>query len=294
MSLRSMTGHGRGSVTDKGLTITVEVHSVNRKQFDLVCTLPRVLQRLEARIAEKVSAVATRGRVTVDVKMLSNGGANGQRVVVDRELAGAYVKALRDVATEFDLRPDIRVDTLLALPDLWRVDRPQEDIEKAWSVLEPALAKALKSFSAMRTNEGQALKKDLLARLQSLAATLQFIHKRAPVVLKHYRATLAQRLQEAGMDGSASEERLAREVVLFADRSDITEELTRLASHLKQARAMTRSKEATGRSLDFLAQEMFREINTIGSKANDAQLLQHVVAFKTELERIREQVQNIE
>lgn len=294
MSLFSMTGYGRGSASGEGLTASVEISSVNRKQLDIVFSLPRGMTAMEARIADVIREGIHRGRIMVDVSIEWTGAARRKAVHIDVELAAAYVSALRGAADALGVKDDTSVQTIAALPDVLHFARPQEDIEQVWRIARKALQKALTDLNTMRRREGQALQRDLQGRLHDLRETLAMIRKQVPNVVAHYRDGLRERIASAGVDLAGADDRLLREIALFADRSDISEEITRLDSHLKQARQMTRSKTATGRSLDFLAQEMFREINTIGSKANDTQILQHGVAFKTELERIREQVQNVE
>lgn len=294
MSLRSMTGYGSGSATGEGVTVAVEISSVNRKQLDVLLSLPRGMNRLEARITEEVHAAVTRGRVMVDVSIEWSDTARCKAVRVDTELASAYVAALRKAARALNVKDDLSIQVLAGMPDVLHFARPQEDSERVWRVMRKALRKALVSLNEMRVREGRALQGDLQLRLKRLGDLVVAIREQAPAVARRYRRRLKERLAEAGVQWARGDDRLLREVALFADRSDISEELTRLDSHLKQARKMTRSKEATGRSLDFLAQEMFREINTIASKGNDTQILQRAVEFKAELERIREQVQNIE
>jgi len=294
MSLRSMTGYGRGAASGEGVMIAVELSSVNRKQLDVSLSMPRGMNILEARVTEAVHGAITRGRVMVDVSMEWSGSARRKAVRIDTELAEAYVRVLREAAVTLDVKDDLGIHVLAGMPDVLHFARPQEDIERVWRVMAKALTKALHSLNAMRSREGRSLQRDIQDRLKILDSQLALIRERAPLVVERYRDLLKQRLGEAGVAWDPGDDRLLREIVLFTDRSDISEEVTRLDSHLKQARRMTRSKEATGRSLDFLAQEMFREINTIGSKANDTLILQRVVDFKAELERIREQVQNIE
>jgi uncharacterized protein (TIGR00255 family) len=294
MSLRSMTGYGRGVARGQGMTATVEISTVNRKQCDISVSLPRGLQLLEARVTEAVAEVVRRGRVMVDISLEWSGTAQQQAVRVNMPLATAYVRSLRQAAQALKVVDDISIHRIASLPDVLQFARPQEDAERSWGVLEKALAKALRDLDAMRRREGKALQQDLQQRLRLLGQSVAAIRRQAPGVAKRYRAQLLQRLDEAGVSRNELGDRLMKEIAFFADRSDISEELTRLDSHLAQAREMTRSKEATGRSLDFLAQEIFREINTIGSKANAVGIQQQAVLFKTELERIREQVQNIE
>ncbi len=289
-----MTGYGHGSATRHGITVDVELTSVNRKQLDLQMNLPRSLVSLEPRILEKIHKFITRGRITVDISVRWTGAKRRHAIRVDYTLAEEYVKSLRKVAKKLGLEDTMGVDTLLSLPEVVRCARPDEDIEAIWDTAGIALSKALKGMMRMRSREGLELQKDIEHRLDLLGRHVSQIRKETPRVIKRYRAALQKRLSMAGVDADNNDDRFHREIVYFADRSDITEELVRLDSHLKQAGKMARSKDATGRSMDFLAQEIFREINTIGSKANDSEILKTVIVFKAELERIREQIQNVE
>jgi len=293
MSLRSMTGYGRGSRSRQGLSVTVEISSVNRKQLDIVPSLPRGLNHLESRMADEVGRHISRGRLSLDVQVKWSERARRSAVRIDDDLVSSYVAALRSAARKHGLQGDLSMRDLLALPDVLHFADPAADVEQIWSLLQPALVAALKDLNRMRNREGRTLERDISGRIALLKKILNRIQKEAPGVVERYRIALMGRIKMAGIT-PVEDERLMREVILFADKSDITEEITRLESHLDQALNMTRSKEATGRAMDFLAQEMFREINTIGSKANDGTILLNVVAFKAELERIREQVQNIE
>ncbi len=294
MSLRSMTGYGRGQAAVGGISATVEISAVNRKQLDIQCSLPRGMSALEVRVLEAIQSQVARGRLSIDVTIDWAGVARRKAVRLDEPLAAAYLEALRSGARSLNIKDDIGMKALIQLPDVIQLARPQEDLERAWKPIERALRLALKDFSAMRAREGRVLQQDLVKRIGLLEKLVKAITARAPAVTRNYRKKLHARLKQAGFDALADDDRVLREIALFADRCDITEELTRLESHLEQARRMTRARAATGRSLDFLAQELFREINTVGSKANDSVILQRVVEFKTELERIREQVQNIE
>lgn len=294
MSLSSMTGYGRGAATTDGLTIVVELSSVNRKQLDLHINLPRGLGVLEARVAEEIQHVVSRGRVTMDVSVRWSGAARRKAIRIDEDLADTYIKALRKTARSLGLKDDLSADLLLTLPEVVRFAQPEEDIEKIWSVLARSLHHALRELRRMRMREGRALQRDVQKRLGLLNRMVTRVARHAPSVAARYRRTLLRRLEQSGLAWEERDERVLREIALFADRSDVSEEITRLQSHLDQFARLTRSKQATGRSMDFLAQEMLREINTIGSKANDASILKGVVAFKAELERIREQIQNVE
>ena len=204
------------------------------------------------------------------------------------------MEALRGAAKKLNLRDDLSVSELARLPGVLHYEPLDEDVRKAWPLVEQAVARALEALQRMRAREGAALRRDLTKRLDILAAGVAVIRREAPQVAERYRKNLRERLAKAGLVEGGSDDKLQRELVLFADRSDITEELTRLDSHLAQARKLISQVEPSGRSLDFLAQEFFREINTIGSKANDAVIAAQVVTFKAELERLREQVQNVE
>lgn len=289
-----MTGYGRGVAVGGGLSVEVEVGSVNRKQLDIVVSLPKALALLEPRVQEELARVLSRGRVTVDIAVHGSARLLRDSIRIDEDLAAAYLAAFRRAAKKLSVPDDTTLRHLIALPGVLHTESADADVEAVWPLLHKALGKAAKDLVAMRTREGQRLARDLTARIGLLKKRLASIRAAAPGVADRYRASLRARIQAALKDQPLPEERIDRELVLFADKSDITEELTRLDSHLGQATSLFRAQEPAGKSLDFLAQEMGREINTIGSKANDAAIAQHVVIFKTELERLREQAQNIE
>jgi uncharacterized protein (TIGR00255 family) len=293
MSLSSMTGFGHGESRIDGLRIEVEISSVNRKQFDLQLHLPRAMQVLESRIQDEVGRAVSRGRVTVGVQVAAV-GATAHRVRVNRTLAKAYVDAIRATAKDLGLPDTLDSRTLAALPDLLVIEHPEEDTERMWPVLCRALRQALARLVKMRRAEGRSLAADVARRIDALERQLDTVEQRAPEAAQRYREGLTRRLAEAGLAASGHEDRVARELAFFAERSDICEEITRLRSHFAQARKLLRGAGPAGRSLDFLSQEMFREINTTGSKSADARISVAVVEFKAELERVREQVQNVE
>ena len=294
MSVSSMTGFGRGEAHGRGIKVVAELSVVNRKQFDCHVSLPRELASLEARVHELLHAAIRRGHVkgSVDVAATASGATAG--LDVDLVLARKRVAALRQVAQKLNLPDDLTISKLLDWHDVVKVATPLQDADKLQPLVEQAVRAALVNVEVMRRREGLALAKDLttrFGRLQKLAAT---IRQRAPQVVKAYRKTLAARLAVIHNGAKPEPQLLARELALFADRCDISEELTRLESHFAQAAGLLTGKESCGRTLDFLCQEFFREINTIGSKANDAKIARLVVAFKSELEAVREQAQNIE
>ncbi len=292
--LRSMTGYGRGEAAAGGIRVEAELSSVNRKQLDVRLNLPRSLASLESRVVEMIQASVSRGQVGGGAVVHVSSRALRKGARVDRALAAAYVRELREAAASLKLRDDLSASVLLSLPDVVRHLDVEQDAEDIWPVIRRAFAAALKGLVAMREREGAELGRDLERRLKRLEQELAPVRKEAPAVAAKYRAALMGRLERAGIPVDRNDPSLIKDLAVFAERSDISEEITRLESHLKQARNLMKGKEPAGRALDFLAQEMFREINTIGSKANDVVITRQVIRFKTELERFREQVQNIE
>jgi uncharacterized protein (TIGR00255 family) len=290
--MRSMTGYGRGECAKDGFKFTVELNSINRKQSDIAVNLPKELVELEPRIRDEINAHLSRGRINAVVAY--HRSAAEERVELDETLAQAYLKAIQKLQRKTKLSGAITLDTLLRAPGVLKLAETAVDAEAMWASVETALKKALAQLVKMREKEGKFLAADLANRLGVLAAGLVAIRQAAPDTVKRYREQLHARVKEAGLSMPLDDERLSKEVVLFADRCDISEEITRLDSHLQQFRDCLKASEPVGRTLDFLAQEMNREINTIGSKANAAEVSQHVVKMKAELEKIREQVQNIE
>lgn len=293
MALKSMTGFGEATVAREGIELTVSLSSVNRKQMDVSVRMPSALTALEYRVQEMVKAQLSRGRVTGTITMDRTATTGGQCVSIDMALAEAYVSELRKAGEKLGLSDALSTDVLLRVPGLVSVEQKTET-EDAVPVLESAVESALEKLMAMRMKEGRELSIDLSERLVTLEGWMGEIEGFSETITAKYREKLLARLEAAGLEELAEDDRIVKEVALFADRCDITEEQTRLKSHIVQFREFLVSDEPVGRSLDFLSQELFREINTIGSKANDVEITRRVVAFKTELERIREQVQNVE
>ncbi len=294
MALRSMTGYGRGVATDKGLRVEVELNSLNRKQLDVQVSCPREFTALTHQVQELISRTISRGRVSGDIQLHWTSEARKKSIHIDEDLADAYILKLKAAAKKNGLDEHFPGEILLNLPNVVFFQPPVQKAADVWSVMEAALLSALKKLVAMRVREGRTLQKDLEARLKKLLVVAGEIEKRSRVALNQYRNKLVERLQEAGWEGDPSREDFRKELLLYADRTDITEEIIRLKSHCRQASQMMKSRESNGRALDFMAQEMFREINTIASKSSDIEITGHVVSFKTELERIREQLQNVE
>jgi len=293
MALKSMTGFGEGTASAGGIRVTVEISSVNRKQLDVNISLPRNLIALDARVQSLVRREFSRGRISGIARVEAANGAAGT-VKIDGVLAAQYVDGIRSVAKKLKLTDDLGAEALSCFPGVISVEQENLDADHVSAVLDDAMDNALRGLAKMRLIEGKALAADLRERLTLLDELMKDIRTLSAHVVKNQREKLFQRLEEAGLNDLAADERMVKEVALFADRCDISEELTRLKSHLAQARKLLRSSEPVGRTLDFLCQELFREINTIGSKANEVEITRQAVAFKTELERIREQVQNIE
>lgn len=290
-----MTGYGCGQSAHDGCQVTVELSSVNRKQGEIAINLPRDLDVLEARMRDEIHRHLSRGRVSVRVTLHAGDARRADRVRINRTLAGAYAREFSDLARELGIQDRPSLEVILRAPGVMEPDEEPEDAEAFWPSVSAALAAALEQFVRLRDQEGAHLAGDLAQRLTILKTAVQAIRQRAPQVAQHYRSQLHERIAAAGLPlGPEDQERLLKEVALFADRSDITEELTRLESHFVQFAAALSQAEPVGRLLDFLVQEMNREVNTIGAKANDAPIAHEVVRLKTELERIREQAQNIE
>ena len=291
--MRSMTGYGRGEADHGGTKISVELNSVNRKQSDIVTNLPRDLTELEPRIRQTINEKISRGRMNVLVTLQES--ANGARqLALDTGLARSYHEAMLMLQKELSAPGEITIGTILQAPGVMR--SPEHSIEAgtAWPVLEQALAAALAELIKMREREGKHLAKDLIHRLKVLRKEIKEIRALYPDVVKKYRSALLERIEKAGLNLPIEDERLLKEIAFFADRSDISEELTRLESHLAQFAHHLRKNEPVGRTLEFITQEIFRELNTLGAKSNDAAISQRVVSCKSELEKIREQIQNLE
>jgi uncharacterized protein (TIGR00255 family) len=293
--MKSMTGYGWGEDADDGFKVTVELSSVNRKQSEIAVNLPRELEVLEAQIRDQINRAVARGRITARVSLHAGEGMEAARVHVNRALAKAYANELSRLAKELKLTGSLSLDTLMRAPGVLQTNEELADAEDFWPSVQRALAKALDMLVKMRVREGANLRKDLAQRIAVMQKSVARVKKEAPLVQKRYREQLLERIKTAGLNGSAlDEERLLKEVVYFADRSDISEEITRLESHFQQFHDCVKSGEPVGRTLDFLAQEINREVNTVGSKANDARISREVVVLKTELEKFREQAQNVE
>jgi uncharacterized protein (TIGR00255 family) len=293
--MKSMTGYGRGDCSKDGFKVTVELSSVNRKQTEISVNLPRQMELLEGQIRDLINRYVARGRLIVRVALHAGAGKASARMHLNVPMAKAYARELSRLSRQLNLPGPVTLDHLARAPGVFQTDEELAVDEDFWPAVEKALKGALKQMLRMREREGAHLAQDLAARVATMRKATAQIARYAPSVAKRYRQQLIERIKGAGLEApEVEDERLLKEVVYFADRSDISEELTRLQSHFQQFEDGRKSKEPVGRMLDFLAQEMNREINTIGSKANDSLISRQVVTVKAELERFREQAQNVE
>nr|WP_018084928.1 YicC/YloC family endoribonuclease [Desulfurispora thermophila] len=291
----SMTGYGRGESAGCGKKFVVELKTVNHRYVEVHLRFPRNFNSLvlEERARKLILQTVARGRVDGFITVEDIGEKNAA-VQVDKELAAAYYKAMRETLTELGISSSIEPEHLFSRPGVLSLVEPEVDAEELWGVLESALRDALQQLLDMRRTEGEKLQADLLQRLQLVENYTREIEVRSPLVVDEYRQRLVQRLAEIIPDNMPDQQRLMQEVAMYAERCSITEELVRLFSHLEQARVILGQPGAVGRKMDFLLQEMNREVNTIGSKSSDLQISRTVVEIKSELEKIREQVQNLE
>ncbi|MEG6615230.1 YicC/YloC family endoribonuclease [Peptococcaceae bacterium 1198_IL3148] len=291
--LKSMTGYGRGEADACGRKFTVELKSVNHRFSEVVVRVPRVMSSLEDRVKRLIQQRIGRGRVDGFISVEET-EQKLQQVKVDKTLALAYHKAMKEVQQFTDVAGEIELRDIINQPNVLKLEEPEEDLEEWWPAVEEALQIALNQLIQMRVEEGAKLGEDIAKRLDLIEEYNQNIKQRAPLVVEEHRERLNQRLLEWHTQGTLDESRIATEVAIFAERANITEETVRLNSHLDQMRRALQAEEPVGRKLDFIVQEMNREINTIGSKANDLTIGNQVINVKSELEKIREQVQNIE
>jgi uncharacterized protein (TIGR00255 family) len=290
--IRSMTGFGAGRGTASGEDVELEVRSVNHKFCEVKVRMPRELGALEHEVVRAVKERLARGGIEVTVRRTAAGG--GLAPKVDVALAESYARAFAEIQARLGLPGAVTVADVLSAEGVVRLEERAVDLQAVAAALHAALAGALGALVAMRAREGEALARDLGARLDLVERLVARVHELSPQLVEQYRARLAERIAELTRGVALDPARLAQEVALFADRSDVAEEITRLGSHLAQVRALLALAEPAGRKLDFLVQEMHREVNTIGSKSQSAEVAGIVVSLKAEVERMREQVQNVE
>ena len=290
--IKSMTGFGRGKYENEGRTYTVEIKSVNHKYSDISVKLPRFLNSIEDKIRKRVSEVISRGKVDVYISF-ENYSSRGTNIRINRELAKEYLSELKLLAEDANIAYDVNVIDITKFPEVLKIE--DEDIEDIISVeIMNALDEALEKFVEMRAQEGSKLIQDIENRIYSVQSKVEEIKGFSATLVEDYIARLEQRVKELMKDKVVDEGRIAQEIVIFSDKSSIEEELTRLDSHISQFLKLLKEASPIGKKFDFLVQEMNRETNTIGSKANSIEITNRVIDIKTEIENIREQIQNIE
>ncbi len=288
-----MTGFGRGTSESEASSFIVEIKTVNHRYFELNARMPRTLISLEDGIRKYVNDKIKRGKV--DIFITQNQGANeDMSVVVNESLAENYVEVLHNLRDKYDLRDDISATTLARFPEVLKLEQKEEDLEKTWKILLPAVEEAVHNLVSMRQQEGEKLLIDITKRCECISSNVDIINRRVPEVTEEYRARLLKKVEEILAEKSIDENRIAMEVVLQADKSCVDEEIVRLKSHVAQVIKTFKLGEPIGRKLDFIVQEMNREANTIASKVNDLELTNIALDIKSDIEKIREQVQNIE
>lgn len=291
--IKSMTGYGRAEGTLDGRYIIVEVKSVNHRYFELNSKITRGYSFLEEKLKVLLQQKISRGKVDIFVSIETLQDADAQ-ILVNHSMAAGYLNALKELRDTYQLRDDISVMGLARYSDIFTVHRTPEDEEQIWEDVSQIAQQASMQLVQMREREGDRLKKDICSRAEAILSLVQAVEERSPVTVHEYQQKLLARLQDLLQDRNIEEQRILTEAAIFADKVAVAEETVRLRSHFHQLKLMLESSEAIGRKLDFLVQEMNREANTIGSKASDSQIAYLVVNMKAEIEKIREQIQNIE
>lgn len=293
--IKSMTGYGRAESAFEGKRLIIELKSLNHRFLEIFIRLPNTLSFLELEVKKKIGDRMSRGRVEANIRMESEQGTLPEpELELNRPLVRRYYDIFTQIKQELNLKDEITLAMLAGIKDAVLPVEKGVDPAETWRRLEGPLEEAIASLTLMRQKEGESLYNDLTARAAVISETMEAVKTRAPQVVTEYRKRLEERIRELTSDIAVDEARLAQEVAIMAERSDITEEIVRFGSHMDQFQEMLKSDEPVGRKLDFLLQEMNREINTIGAKTGDIEISRSVVEVKSELSRLREQVQNIE
>ncbi|MCI0453298.1 MAG: YicC family protein [Candidatus Latescibacteria bacterium] len=290
--LISMTGFGQGEAANAHSTVTVEVRSVNHRFLDIAFKLPRSLQNREPDIKEIVRGKIARGRVSITISVES--ASSGRGVALNEAVLEQYLSQLRAFAKRHDLDDRVSLDALVGLPEVVTTKESEPGEDELWPLVDKSLGEALDACNRMRIDEGKALEKDLVDRMKLIEKTVGAIEKLAPAVAKRQVEALRKRVAQLAGDVAIPQDRIAAEIVMLSDRTDITEEVTRLRSHVAQFNGALKDGGEVSKRLTYLLQEMHREASTMGSKASDTEVIQHVVVLKEETEKLREQVQNLE
>lgn len=291
--IKSMTGYGRAEETVDSMNIVVEIKSVNHRYFEFSAKVPRVYGFLEEKLKSFTNTLVSRGKIEcyVSIECLEDFDT---QIVVNKALAEGYLNAVKALSEEYSIDGTISATTLSRYPDVLSVHKAADDEDKIWNAVKVVAEKAIERFIEMRQTEGEKLKKDVLSRADTIIECVEFVEQRSPETVKEYNEKLKARIKELIGDASVDEQRLLNEAAVYADKIAVAEETVRLRSHISQLRTFMEADGAIGRKLDFLVQEINREANTIGSKAQDVEIAKRVISIKAEVEKIREQIQNIE
>lgn len=291
--IKSMTGFGRSHEVLNGRDITVEIRAVNHRYYEFSSRLPRAYTFAEDKLKSLLQGKISRGKVEVSVQV-QNVTAVSEKITANKEVIADYVSALREIKDELSLADDLSLSAVMRLPDAFTVVKAETDEEQLWEDLETVAEQALANFIRMRETEGERMKADISARLTTIESNVSFVEERSPMIVENYRKRLYDKMCEVLEGKNVDENRILLEAGIFSEKTAVDEETVRLRSHIAQFREMLESTEPIGRKLDFLVQEMNRETNTIGSKVQDIEVTKIVVDQKSEIEKIREQIQNIE
>ncbi len=291
--IRSMTGFGRAQAAVEGYNITVEIKSVNNRYFDFYAKMPRTFSFLEEKVKSLLSTEISRGKVECSIQIETTADES-VIVSVNEPLAKGYVNAVEELAEKFALKNDLTALSVARFSDVLSITKAPVDEEALWDKVQSVVKDALDSFISMRETEGERLKADVLSRADTIISNVAYIEERSPETVKQYSEKLLERMKNVLGDTQIDEARILTEAAIYADKIAVAEETVRLRSHIDQLHTLLSADEAVGRKLDFLVQEINREANTIGSKAQDVDIARRVIDIKAEVEKIREQIQNIE
>ena len=291
--LKSMTGYGRAQKILNGRDILVEIRSVNHRYYEYSSRIPRTYNYIDEKLKTLLKNSISRGKVEVAVT-INNIEGKDTEIAINKGIAEGYVQALRSISQELGLEDDLTLSKLMKLPDIFTVQKTPDDEEQVWNDVADVAQEAVSKFVEMRTTEGQRLRKDITDKADGILRMVMEVERLSPITVENYRARLYKKLSEILENKDIDEQRILTESAVFAEKIAVDEETVRLRSHISQLKAMLGSDEAVGRKLDFIVQEMNREVNTIGSKAQDLNITKIVVDMKAEIEKIREQIQNIE
>ena len=291
--LKSMTGYGRAQKILNGRDILVEIRSVNHRYYEYSSRIPRTYNYIDEKLKTLLKNSISRGKVEVAVT-INNIEGKDTEIAINKGTAEGYVQALRSISQELGLEDDLTLSKLMKLPDIFTVQKTPDDEEQVWNDVADVAQEAVSKFVEMRTTEGQRLRKDITDKADGILRMVMEVERLSPITVENYRARLYKKLSEILENKDIDEQRILTEAAIFSEKIAVDEETVRLRSHISQLKNMLNSNEAVGRKLDFIVQEMNREVNTIGSKAQDLNITKIVVDMKAEIEKIREQIQNIE